>query len=38
MARLDKTAPSTLSLDLSNPHMPDVTFTNENEAIAYLYA
>jgi hypothetical protein len=38
MARLDKTAPSTLSLDLSNPRMPDATFTNENEAIAYLYA
>lgn len=38
MARLDKTAPSELSLDLSNPRMPDATFNKENEAIAYLYA
>jgi hypothetical protein len=38
MARPDRTAPSTLSLDLANPRIPDVTFNNENEAIAYLYA
>lgn len=38
MARLDKTAPGTLTLDLSNPRMPDATFTDENEAIGYLYA
>lgn len=38
MARLDKAAPDTLSLDLSNPRMPDTEFAGEDEAIAYLYA
>ena len=37
MARLDKAAPDTLSLDLSNPRMPDEKFADEDEAIAYLY-
>ena len=34
MARLDKAAPDTLSLDLSNPRMPDAKFTDEDEAVA----
>lgn len=36
MARLERRHP-TLSLDLSNPRMPDAKFTDEDEAIAYLY-
>lgn len=37
MARLEKVTPDTLSLDLANPRMPEATFKDENEAIAYLY-
>lgn len=38
MARLDKASPDTLSLDLANPRIPDAKFTDEEEAIGYLYA
>ena len=38
MARLDKASPDTLSLDLANPRIPDAKFTDEEAAIAYLYA
>ena len=37
MARLDQASPDTLSLDLSNPRIPDARFTDEEEAIFYLY-
>lgn len=38
MARLGRTTPGALSLDLLNPRMPDARFTSEHEAIAYLYS